>query len=105
MRRAVRSRMDERRPVVAKGFTVHWPNWDGASPVMGGAPGEPFAMLCGAPHLSREMYSEQIEHVTCPDCLFRVIALLQRDIGVAMKTLVGQFVIMKDNLERSARRD
>lgn len=69
------------------------------------SPHEPAYMLCGAAHLSREMYSEQIEHVTCPECLFRVVAHLMRDINIAMQTLVGVFVTMRDNLERQSRRD
>lgn len=88
---------------MAEKFTIHWPNWE--TPATGSAPNEPYAMLCGAPHLAREMYTENVEHLTCPDCLFRVIAILHRDMAICLKTLAGQFAIVSTAAERARRRD
>lgn len=79
-------------------WTVHWP--------VPGTAGHPSALLCGQSLIiHRDMWTEQVEHLTCPDCLFRVAALLHRDIGVVFKTLAGIVETQRAQLNHAIKRD
>lgn len=47
----------------------------------------PQLTLCGQPRLVPGV--DHVEHVTCPDCMLRIMALLHRDTAVLLKGLAG----------------
>jgi len=57
------------------------------------------SILCGAKVLSRNSMTTEEDHLTCPDCCVRLLAIYQQKQNTLIKSLAGGVVCLKAQID------